>query len=116
MNKVKDTIAELKGIPTEADLVKMLQENMLDVRFKKLDGDERVMTCTKSFDVIPKEHHPKSDKPAKQGTITVWVPDANGWRSFRYDRIVEVKGQGELSDNKSNSEEPDQSIVQTKTT
>ena len=48
MNLVKDTVADLKGIPTEKDLVEQLRKDVLEVTFNKLDGDERIMTCTKT--------------------------------------------------------------------
>lgn len=82
-----DFVAGLKDIPVQDELIKLLQEDIYTVTFLKLDGDERVMTCTKSFDVIPEEHHPKTQKEPKQGTVTVWDINAKGWRSFRYDRV-----------------------------
>ena len=110
-----DFVAEQKGIPVQASLIEQLRQDVLDIRFKKLDGDERVMTCTKSFEIIPKEHHPKSDKPGKEGTITVWVPEAKGWRSFRYERVIEVGAQGTLKENMSNSVDSDQNSDLAKT-
>ena len=50
-----DFVANAKGIPTEEKLKETLRKETLVVTFNKLDGDERVMTCTKSFDVIPKK-------------------------------------------------------------
>jgi hypothetical protein len=44
--EVADKIAEMKGIPTKDDLMKMLEENVVVVTFLKLDGDQRIMTCT----------------------------------------------------------------------
>ena len=84
-------IASIKGIPTEKELTNLLREGVLVVTFKKLDGDERVMTCTKSFDVIPEDLQPKTNKEPKQGTVTVWDVNAKGWRSFRYDRVTKVE-------------------------
>ena len=43
---IKETIAEMKGIPTQDDLIKALQMQIATVTFLKLDGDERIMTCT----------------------------------------------------------------------
>ena len=86
-----DYIADAKGIPTEQALLEQLREQTLVVTFNKLDGDERVMTCTKSFDVIPEESRPKTDKEPKAGTVTVWDINAKGWRSFRYDRVTKVE-------------------------
>lgn len=91
MTEVSDTIAQLKGIPTKEQLAERLQKETLTVTFLKLDGDRRVMTCTKSFDIIPLEHQPKTDKPAKEGTVTVWDVTAQAWRSFRYDRVEAVE-------------------------
>jgi len=88
---VSETVATLKGIPAEKDLTNLLREDILVITFKKLDGDERVMTCTKSFDVIPEDMRPKTNKESKQGTVTVWDVNAKGWRSFRYDRITKVE-------------------------
>jgi hypothetical protein len=88
--EVKDKVAELKGVPTEQELIEQLQKEVLTVTFLKLDGDKRVMDCTKSFSVIPEASHPKSDKPSKEGTVTVWDINAKGWRSFKYDRVQVV--------------------------
>tara|TARA_B100000941_G_C28454266_1_gene526918 strand:+ start:578 stop:865 length:288 start_codon:yes stop_codon:yes gene_type:complete len=93
MNQVKDKVAEIKGIPTEQILTEQLRNKILVVTFNKLDGDERVMTCTKSNDMIPEESRPKTDKPAKEGTVTVWDLKAKGWRSFKYDRVTKVEGE-----------------------
>ena len=89
---VKDTVAEMKGIPTQEVLLEQLRKETLVVTFNKLDGNERVMTCTKSFDIIPKESQPKTDKATKEGNVTVWDTNAKGWRSFRYDRVNKVEG------------------------
>ena len=88
-----DFVANAKGIPTEEKLKETLRKETLVVTFNKLDGDERVMTCTKSFDVIPEESRPKTDKDSKAGTVTVWDLNAKGWRSFKYDRITKVEKQ-----------------------
>jgi hypothetical protein len=90
MNIVKDTIAEIKNIPTEEKLISLLQENTAIVTFKKLDGDERIMTCTKNLTHIPEANHPKGVKEGKPGNITVWDTNAQGWRSFVYDRVIKV--------------------------
>ena len=92
MNHVQDTVADLKGIPTQVELLENLRKETLVVTFNKLNGDERIMTCTKSFDVIPEEHKPKTDKEPKEGNVTVWDTNAKGWRSFKYDRVTKVEG------------------------
>lgn len=93
---VQNKVAEMKGIPKQEELVEKLQECVLVVTFNKMDGAQRVMTCTKSLDVIPKENHPTEGKALKEGLINVWDTTAQGWRSFYYDRITNVSAeQGE---------------------
>lgn len=87
-------IAGMKNIPTETDLTTLLSEGILVVTFNKLDGDERVMTCTKDVKVIPEGNLPKNSKtPKVQGLVTVWDINAKGWRSFKYDRVTKVEMQ-----------------------
>jgi len=88
---IKETIANMKSIPTEDDLIKTLQMQVATVTFLKLDGDERIMTCTKSLKIIPEANHPKTDKKAKEGNVNVWDLNAKGWRSFKYDRVKKVE-------------------------
>ena len=87
---VSSKVAELKGIPTQEDLNKQLRECILVVTFNKLNGDERVMTCTKDFKIIPESHRPKTDKEPPEGNVTVWDINAEGWRSFKYNRVTKV--------------------------
>jgi hypothetical protein len=96
---IKKEIADMKGIPTIEVLNEQLRKEVLQVTFLKLDGDKRIMDCTKSYDVIPEEHKPKTDKQSKEGTVTVWDVNAKGWRSFRYDRVQEVGSVPPASDN-----------------
>jgi hypothetical protein len=88
---VKETIAILKGIPSEAELNKILREEILTVTFLKLDGDQRIMTCTKSWNYIPEANRPTTNKESKAGTVNVWDLNANAWRSFKYDRIQKIE-------------------------
>jgi hypothetical protein len=94
---VKQTVAILKGIPTQKKLVESLEGNVMEVTFTKANGDRRVMTCTQSRLLIPKDKRPKplmeGAKPKPADLITVWDVLANGWRSFKYDRVSEVKHQ-----------------------
>ena len=87
---VSSKVAKLKGIPTQEELNNQLKEQVLVVTFNKLDGDERVMTCTKKFDLIPESNRPKTDKAPPEGSVVVWDINANGWRSFKYDRVTKV--------------------------
>ena len=95
MNKVADTVATLKGIPTKEDLKMQLGQNVLVVDFTKLNGDKRVMTCTLREDIKPPatKTDTMSQKKVREisdAVVSVWDVNARGWRSFRYDRINSV--------------------------
>ena len=88
---VSSHIAEIKGIPAKDALEQNLRNDIFVVTFKKLDGDERKMTCTKRTDLIPKDKLPKTETKTHDKTVTVWDTNALDWRSFRYDRIISVE-------------------------
>jgi len=95
MNKVNETVATLKGIPTKPDLKGLLDQNVIVVDFTKLNGDKRVMTCTLREDMKPPatKVDPMSTKKVREisdAVVSVWDVNAKGWRSFRYDRINKV--------------------------
>ena len=95
MTEVSDTVANLKGIPTRADLKKQLEQNVLVVDFTKLNGDKRVMTCTLREDIKPAATKTdamsqKAVREVSDAVVSVWDVNAKGWRSFRYDRINAV--------------------------
>ena len=90
-----DTVAVLKGIPTKADLKNLLEQNVMLVSFNKLNGDRRDMTCTLREDMKPRatKADPLSQKAVREtadAVISVWDVNAQGWRSFRYERIISV--------------------------
>lgn len=94
-NTVKETISKIKNVPTREALIELLSNELVEVTFKKLDGDERVMACTLKANYLPES---KRDDPLSQTkirnleekTVVVWDINAQGWRSFRYDRIISV--------------------------
>jgi hypothetical protein len=92
---VKETVAALKGIPTQEDLKKLLEQNVVVVDFTKLNGDKRVMTCTLREDIKPRatKADPLSQKKVREvsdAVVSVWDVNAKGWRSFRYERVNAV--------------------------
>ena len=95
MNKVSDTVATLKGVPTREDLKMQLEQNVIVVDFTKLNGDKRVMTCTLREDMKPSatKTDTMSQKKVREisdAVVSVYDVNAKGWRSFRYDRINKV--------------------------
>jgi len=94
-NKVSNTVADLKGIPTQADLKQLLEQNVVEVDFLKLNGDRRVMTCTLREDIKPQatKTDPMSQtkvRDVSDAVVSVWDVNAKGWRSFRYERVNKV--------------------------
>lgn len=94
-SKVADTVAEIKGIPTRDDLKQILTQNVVTVDFLKLNGDRRVMTCTLREDIKPPatKTDPMSQTAVREiadSVISVWDVNAQGWRSFRYERVNRV--------------------------
>ena len=92
---VSETVAKLKGIPTQAELTTLLEQNVLVVDFTKLNGDKRVMTCTLREDMKPRatKDDTMSQKKVREisdKVVGVWDVNAKGWRSFRYERINSV--------------------------
>ena len=93
---VSETIASLKGIPTREELINLLKENVVEVTFLKLDGDERVMPCTLIESYLPpaRKEDPMTQKKIREITdkvVSVWAVESKAFRSFRYDRVKSVK-------------------------
>ena len=96
--KVQETVAALKGIPTREELVEMLGNEIVDVTFQKLSGDERKMKCTLIPSMLPPaQRDDKLSQPKirnlEEKTLVVWAIDIepSAWRSFRYDRVKKVE-------------------------
>jgi len=92
---VANAIAIWKGIPSKEDLLELLSKETIEITFTKLDGDERIMTCTLQESVLPPAN--KEDKLSQtkirnlsEKALVVWDVNANSWRSFRYDRVKKV--------------------------
>jgi hypothetical protein len=94
--KVADTVATLKGIPTKEELYKLLQKEVVEVTFTKLNGDERKMPCTLIESFLPpaKKDDAITQKKVREisdKVIAVWALESKGFRSFRYDRVKNIK-------------------------
>jgi hypothetical protein len=94
-SSVSETVASLKGIPTQEELKLLLAHNVLVIDFTKLIGDKRVMTCTLREDMKPPatKDDTMSQKKVREisdKVVGVWDVNAKGWRSMRYERINAV--------------------------
>ena len=70
-------------------LIGVLRENVIEVSFIKKDGTERVMKSTLREDYLPETVG--SNKSRSDDALAVFDVDNNGWRSFRWDSIKEIK-------------------------
>ena len=73
-----------------------LRKEVLEVTFKKLNGDERKMPCTLITSFLPpaKKEDPLTQKKVREVSdkvCAVWAVEAKGFRSFRYDRVTKVE-------------------------
>jgi len=76
-------------------LVERLKQQTVVIKFNKINGDFREMTCTLQEALLPPTEKtvPVSNKKIREinhEVLSVWDLNAKGWRSFRVDRIVEV--------------------------
>jgi hypothetical protein len=73
-----------------------LHEGEVVVTFTKVNGDKRVMTCTLQESVLPsaKKDDTMSQKKVREinpEVCSVWDVNANGWRAFRWENVVEIQ-------------------------
>tara|TARA_B100001287_G_scaffold167388_1_gene140791 strand:+ start:11139 stop:11444 length:306 start_codon:yes stop_codon:yes gene_type:complete len=86
---IEKFVAEEKGLPTRDELIELLHNEVVEVTFTKLDGDERVMPCTLQAKYFP---DPKKESTQKHdNVVAVWAIESKGFRSFRYDRLKAIK-------------------------
>jgi len=81
---------------TKEELVKLLKEKVVTVKFKKKDDSIRKMICTLSEDYLPEpeplvEGEVKRTKKENPNTLPVWDLEKLAWRSFRVDSVVECE-------------------------
>ena len=73
-----------------------LKDNVIEVTFTKVNGEQRVMRCTLSTKHLPPttdmqhldEEHKKKQN---ENVIACWDVQAQGWRSFRIDSVTYVQ-------------------------
>lgn len=77
----------------QTQLKERLYAETVLVSFNKANGERRDMYCTLKPDVIPAatERETTSTRVAPVNSLAVYDTTAQGWRSFRWDSIIEVK-------------------------
>lgn len=72
-------------------LKEMLATNTITVTFKKKDGTERTMKCTRNSAFIPSEQLPKEGSTEPTTSLPVFDLEAQGWRSFIPSNIIRIQ-------------------------
>lgn len=68
------------------EVLNKLHENVCQVVFTKVNGEERVMKCTLQESLLPPQKEEQKKKP-NPDVVAVWDVEAEGWRSFRWDSV-----------------------------
>jgi len=95
MDDLKFTTAEDYMMEQHFEEIKAcLQKGIVEIKFTKVNGDERVMLATLSEDLIPMDLRPKDDavvqpRVPNPDVQRVYDVEADGWRSFRWDSLME---------------------------
>lgn len=82
----------------KSDVIDLLKNEIVDVEFKKLSGDVRVLTCTLNPVSLPpaRAEDPMSQKKVRElneEVCAVFDTVNQGWRSFRWDSVISVNGE-----------------------
>ena len=75
----------------KSDIISMLKTNVCDVKFIKVNGEERLMRCTLKKDMLPEYIDMNDDKKVNESVVPVWDLDKKGWRSFRVDSVINIQ-------------------------
>jgi len=87
MMKAKSLESKRQGI------LEALQEGIVDLQFKKVNGDLRNMRGTRKMDLVPEEKHPKGSGISDDNVtiVTLFDLEVEDWRSFRIENLVEYR-------------------------
>ena len=79
----------------KSDVVDTLKQGITIVEFNKVNGEYRKMQCTLSESFLPEQidlEEAVQKKKPNPDVMAVYDIDANGWRSFRWDKLQTVNG------------------------
>lgn len=77
-------------------LLNDLRSNVIEVHFKKVNGENRVMRCSLMPEVLPSSFVSSLEEQSQEkkfhhtnpNVIAAWDVDNHGWRSFRIDSVT----------------------------
>lgn len=73
-------------------ILEELRQGIVDLQFKKVNGDLRNMRGTRSLDIIPEEKHPNGNgSEDNTNIVTLFDLEVEDWRSFRIENLVEYR-------------------------
>jgi predicted RNase H-like nuclease len=80
----------------KAEIKQQLREGEVVVEFTKVNGDYRKMTCTLQEGVVPEATKTdtlsqKKVREVSPEVCVVYDVNAKGWRSFRWDSVIDAK-------------------------
>jgi len=78
------------------EILNALRNGDVIVEFTKVNGDYRKMICTLNESVVPKatKEDPLTQKKVRainEDVCVVWDINAKGWRSFRWENVVNAE-------------------------
>lgn len=81
---------------TRDAVLKELRENVIEVSFSKVNGENRLMRCTLRSDLLPpsyvsEEKEEKDFHKTNRDAIACWDVTKGGWRSFKIDTVHYVQ-------------------------
>ena len=92
MGDLKFTTAEDYMMDQQFEEVKTcLHEGIAEIKFVKVNGEERTMLATLNQDLIPMDLRPtgENERDHSPEVQRVYDVEADGWRSFRWDSLIE---------------------------
>ena len=85
-------------------ITEVLRQHTLEITFIKANGGERVMKCTLDPSLLPPApiHETNTDNPvdfpktkkerkSNDEVLAVYDIESDGWRSFRWDSLTQIK-------------------------
>lgn len=69
----------------------LLREQQATIEFTKATGETRIMTCTLSESIIPKQVNKSTERKPNPDVCVVWDVQQGAWRSFRWDRMKRIE-------------------------
>ena len=79
---------------TRDEIVAMLQADVCEVTFTKVNGELRQMPCTLKNELLPvadtNKLHEEKTRKQNPDNLSVWCTDKNEWRSFKIANVQQI--------------------------